>query len=134
MGRGAQNDDDIVVRLTRYLDANSVSGYWYTNDTETDLELVSADANYDVISTSGVAKLYNCADTEAPASGVAMLTSAGLVLGSGGTARSKNAGSVSQVAGAKILPKGNTLAVGISGTMTGLVGCSITARFKKANA
>lgn len=89
-----------------------------------DYELVSAEAIYDVTSTSGVAKIYNCAATNAPASGTAMLTSAGIDLA--GTARTKVVGALSTTTGAVRIPAGNAIALGISGTMTNLVGGVIT--------
>lgn len=111
--------------------AATVSGYAAVMPADSDFELIEAYANYDVTSTSGVAKIYNCAATQAPASGVAMLTTAGI--GLAGTARTKVSGALSTTQGAVRIPAGNSVGLGISGTMTNLVGGVITLVFKPVN-
>lgn len=129
--RGATNEGFPRWIIEVPVAAASVSQYIATVPADSDFELIEAYVIYDVTSTSGVAKIYNCAATNAPASGVAMLTAAGLDLAT--TARTKVVGALSTTAGAVRIPAGNSIALGISGTMTNLVGGTITLVLKPVN-
>lgn len=131
MDTGANREGYPLVTVNVYVAAATVSGYVGVLSQDSDLELIEAKANYDVTSTSGVAKLYNCAAGDAPAGGVALLTTAGIDLA--GTARTPVSGVLATTTSARRVPKGNSLGLGISGTMTNLVGGVITLTFKRVN-
>lgn len=127
--RGATPDGYPRKTINVPVDASSVSCYVEQLDPNgPDYELVSIEAIYDVTSTSGVAKLYNCAAGNAPASGTIMTTTAGVDLA--GTARTKVVGAVNATEGNRKIPAGNALGLGLSGTMTNLVGGVITITLK----
>ena len=124
--RGATRDGYPRKTIDVYVAAATVSEYVEQIDPNgPDYEVVSVEGIYDVTSTSGVAKLYNCAAGDAPAGGTLLTDSTGLNLG--GTARTKV---VSGLASSPRIPAGNAIGLGISGTMTGLVGGVITITLK----
>lgn len=107
------NVDVAAATVSKYVEQTDPNG--------PDYEVVSIEGIYDVTSTSGVAKLYNCAAGNAPAAGTILTDSTGLDLA--GTARTKV---VSGLASSPRIPAGNAIGLGISGTMTNLVGGVIT--------